>query len=238
MSVEVLQIVKDAAYGHNLYVAGASIRDADVELIVGAINTVLDDWNAARQAIYVDRFSTFVTVPALQPHTIGPSGVWVLAQRPVSIERAAWLDSTGAVVGHLVVHADPDWWDAQAPYPSAGGTDAYYAPEMPNGKLYFVGVPSGAIRIRLLTRSEFTAVAVTDSLELPQGYRSALTLTVMEAIAEPFGKQVSATLSARAGIARGRVFANNLHVPSLSAQGLGLPGTRGPRFDARTGQWY
>ena len=236
MAVEVLQIVKDALYAHNVYMAGATIKDADAETCVAQVNTILDDWNAERQAVYVDRFDTFVTTPSLQPHTIGPSGVWVLAQRPVSIEGAVWL-SAGVVSGRITIHRDPSWWDTQAPAAGSLSADAYYAPEMPNGKLYFVGIPVGAVSVRLLTRSQFAAVVITDSLQLPQGYRSALTLTLMENIAETFGKDVSAKLADRAGKARGRIFSNNLIVPSLSASGQGLPGLSGGRWDARTGQW-
>jgi len=223
-------------YRLNVYAAGASIKDGDAENCVDAVNEILSDWNAERQAVYVDRFDTFTTTPALQPHTIGPTGVWAMAQRPVSIEAATWL-SAGAVAGRITIHRDPLWWDAQSSAAGSLSADAYYAPEMPNGKLYFVGIPVGAASVRLLTRSQFAPVVITDSLELPQGYPSALTLTLMETVAEDFGKDVSAKLERDAGKARGRIFANNLHVPSLSASGQGLPGLSGGRWDARTGQW-
>lgn len=236
MTVEVVRIVARALSRLNVYASGASIKDADAETCVDALNEILDGWNAERQAIYVDRFTSFVTTPALQPHTIGPTGVWVVPQRPVSIEGAAWLAAPGTYTPFPVT-MDPRWWQQQSSYASPQPIAAYYAPSLPNGELYFIGAPNGAITIRLLTRYQFTAVALIDTLELPQGYYPALTLTLMEAVSEDFGKEISAKLAMDAGKARARIFGNNLRVRPLRA-GAGVPGLSRGFYDYRTGTFH
>jgi len=236
MLVEVIQIVEDALFGHNIYVAGAAIKDADAELVVRAVNAILDDWNAERRGLFVNRFDTFATVGALNPHTLGPTGTWVLPQRPVSIEGAWWVVGTGIYSPVFVSH-DPEWYGARTIVAMTPPMGLYYAPTVPNGSVYLVGVPATSISLRLLTRRQFDQVIVTDSLELPQGYRSALTLTTMEHIAESFGRPVTPKLESRAGAARARIFANNLIVPTLHTNAAGLPGSDGGWWDYRTGSW-
>jgi hypothetical protein len=138
----------------------------------------------------------------------------------------------------ITVHDDPQWWMAQQATPGSGGlTSAYYSPDLPNGSLYFATTPGGAYAALLLTRWMFGAVLQTASLVLAPGYKTALQLTVMEAVADAFHATLTDKQIQRAGKARARIFGNNLRVPILSAAGLGLPGTSGARWDYRTGTW-
>jgi len=240
MTVEVLQVVKDVLFGFNIYMAGETIKDADAEYVLGQVNAVLDDWNAERQAVWSSAFANYVTVPALQPHLLGPTGTagWIVAERPVAIDGADWVVGTG-IYQPLEVSMDPAWFAARSTYFSTAPSGLYYAADVPNGKVYFVGQPSSATTIRLQTRTLIAHVLITDSVTLPQGYRSALTLTVMEAVADAYGKTVPATLATRAGEARARIFSNNLVVPSLVTRQAGMPSDNTPRrWDYRTGQWY
>jgi hypothetical protein len=236
MSVPVLTIVGNALKGHNVYAPGEPIKHADAQDVLSALNQILDDWNADGQASIAEVFTTFATTPSLQPHTIGPTGVWVLPVRPVTIDGAA-LESSPGIWTPIGVHLDPHWWLEQTLVTGASVSDLYYAPTVPNGEIYFTGVPGSALNVTLMTRTTLAAVLLTQSLTLAPGYESALTLTLMEAIADLFHATASASLATRAGKARARIWKNNLRIPSLSAAGLGLPGMQGGRFDARTGTW-
>jgi len=221
-----------------VYAPGEPIKPEDALTVLEAVNAVLDDWSAEAQSSVAGVISTFTTTPALQPHTIGPSGTWTLPIRPVKIDGAAIALSAG-FFSTLKVHDDPVWWLGQVSAGVAGSqTDAYYAPDVPDGALYFAAIPSTAIEVRILTRWTIGAAAgVTASLVLPPGYQSALELTTADAVADAFHAKLTDRQIQRAGKARARIFGNNLVVRSLSAAGLGLPGMRAGRWDYRTGTW-
>lgn len=223
-----------------VYAPGEPIPPADALTVLEAVNGVLDDWSAERQSSVAGVLSAFTTTPALQPHTIGPTGTWVLPVRPVKIDGLA-LALTAGFYTPIPVSDDPAWWLAQQANGLVAGvtSGAYYAPSVPNGALSFLSIPSAAYDVLLLTRWVMGAAAsLTASLILPPGYQSALELTTAEAVVDAFHATLTEKQIQRAGKARARIFGNNLVIPTLSAAGLGLPGMGGRRFDARTGTWY
>ena len=238
MSVAVQTIIGHVLVnGLAVYAPGESIKAVDAVTVLEAINTVLDDWSAEAKTSVAGVITTFTTTPALQPHTIGPTGTWVLPMRPVHVDGASIAFTTG-LYSTLWVHDDPLWWMAQSTAGVTGSlTEAYYSPDLPNGSFYFAQIPGGAYSVRILTRYTLGSVIQTASLVLAPGYQSALELTVMEAMADAFHATLTPNQITRAGKARARAFGNNLRVPSLSALGLGLPGMRPRRWDYRTGTW-
>jgi hypothetical protein len=235
-AVPVLTIITNALQGHNIYAPGEPIKIADAETCRSHLNMLLDAWNADGQASIAEVYSAFVTTDGLQPHTIGPTGTWGLPVRPVAIEAAALVVGDGQLQP-IRVHDDPAWWIRQSGYAAAGITDLYYSPDVPNGQIFFQGPPAGAVTVILMTRTPLAKVLLTQAINFAPGCELALTLTLMEAIAEPFHATISAALEKRAGKARGVFFGNNLRVPSLSTRGLGLPGSTGGWWDYRSGTW-
>ena len=69
-----------------------------------------------------------------------------------------------------------------------------------------------------MTRKLLAQVLLTDSVNLPPGYQRALTLTVIEEIAESFGRTVSTQTERLARHARADIGANNVTVPALNLQ--------------------
>lgn len=232
----VLGVISNALFGLNLYNASEPIKQPDAALCLFWLNLIFDDWNLDPQASYAAPFTVFASTGA-NPETIGPSGGWTLPARPPAIQGVA-VDIGSGLYRNIFVTDDPRWWAAQSTSLAGSPCGAYYEASEPNGNLYFAGIPAAATNIRLLLRTTFGRVALTDVLVLPPGYESALTLTLMEAIAEPLHATVSASLTARAGKARGLIFSKNLRVPSLSVRGLGLPGVSRDWWDYRTGTWH
>lgn len=231
MAVPVLTLIAHALKGISVYGPGEPIKPADAADVLDALNLIFDDWGADPQASVAEVFTTFVTTPALNPHTIGPTGTWVLPVRPVKIDGLA----VGGV--SITVHDDPGWWLTQSVLSPGPLSGAFYNPGLPNGSLYFAGLPAAATSVVVMTRTALAAVALTASINLAPGYQSAIELTLMEAIADLFHATLTPNQIARAGKARARIFANNLRVPSLSTAGLGLPGMNGGTWDYRTGTW-
>lgn len=233
MSVPVATIIANALAGHNVYGPGEPVKPEDAVYVLGELNTLIDDWNADGQSSIAEIFTSFATTPTLQPHTVGPTGTIVLPVRPVKIDGAQLSVGTGIWVP-ITVHDDPQWWGAQSVIANATVTDLYYSADVPNGSIYFSGVPTSALTVRIMTRTVLAAVLQTQSLTLAPGYERALTLTLQENIADAFHATVSEGLKQRAGKARAKIFANNLRVRTLSSGGQGLPGSQGGWWDYRT----
>jgi len=233
----VLAIITRALVGLNVYATNEPIKPADAQICLDWLNLILDDWAAEIQASYAAQFLTFTATGGLQPHTIGPSGTWTVAARPPTIDAITLILGSG-LYRNIPVSMDPQWWAHQTSVLTSTIVAAFYSPDEPNGSLYFRGIPSGGESLRLMMRTTIGPVGLTDVIVLPQGYASALTLTLQEAIAEPMHATLSSALIARAGKARARIFGNNLRIRPLSTSGLGLPGTRrGTWWDYRTGLW-
>jgi hypothetical protein len=234
MPTPVATIIATALAGHNVYMPGEPVPPAAAETCRVLLNQIIDAWNADAGASVAEVFTPFATTPNLQPHTIGPSGVWMLPVRPVMIDGAALLYGNGQI-GPITVHDDPDWWNGRTPIAGAPIADLYYSADLPNGSIYFDGAPTGVSVVRVMTRTVLSAVLYTQSITLAPGGELALTLTLQEAIAEPFHATISPALEKRAGKARGLYFKNNLRIPTLTARGQGAPGFGGGSWDYRTG---
>lgn len=231
----VLGVISNALFGLNIYHANEPIKVADSTLALFWLNLILDGWNLDPQASYAEPFTVFASTGA-NPETIGPSGGWVLPARPPAIQGVAY-DLGSGQYREIFITDDARWWAAQTTVLTGFPQGAYYEASEPNGKLYFNNLPATATNIRLMLRTTFGRVALPDVLVLPPGYESALTLTLMESIAEPLHATVSASLTTRAGKARALIFSKNLRVPALSLRGLGLPGVSRGWWDYRTGTW-
>src|SRR5712671_3715334 len=87
-------LVQSALIKLNVVAAGDVMAPDDAALGIDVLRQIFDDWNAEREAVYADQFNTYVLTPGLSPHTIGPTGTWVIAQRPESIEAASLVFNT------------------------------------------------------------------------------------------------------------------------------------------------
>jgi hypothetical protein len=200
------------------------------------LNRLINNWNAEREAVYATVFTTgLVFTPALSPHTIGPTGTFVVTQRPVSIAGANVIV---AGVKTPIRMVDSQWWLAQtvpgttSPYP----TDLYYEPTWPNGSLFFWPVPTAANGLELMIRTVLASFTLPVNVTLPPGYDDAIDLTLAEDLAGPFQVPVSPLLVSKAREARARIFANNRRpIPRLTTWDAGMPGgDRRDHFDYRS----
>jgi len=218
-----------------------TLSDGDAAFILGVLNGLVDDWNADREAVYANVFTTYSTVAAQTPTTIGPTGTFVTAQRPVTIDGAA-LILTGGIRVPITVGRDAAWWfDRSVPALAAGiPTDLYYDATWPNGSLYFYPVPNAIVAIELMTRLVLASMALATTFTLPPGYLNAVTLTVAEAIAAPLGITLASKLEQRAAQARERIGRNNRQpTPKLRTRDRGIPsGSHGGlSYNFLTGGW-
>jgi hypothetical protein len=217
--INVLDLITTAFALLNVFLPGESIPASDGTLAVTLLTGILDAWNAHRPSVWTTTVTDYTLTPHLTPHTIGPTGTFVVSSRPVSIDRLT-LTASGAP---LTVR-DVWWWQAQ-PSPDLTGltpTDCYYDPAVPNGALYFWPVPTTAAVVALETRVLLPTISLASSLDLPPGYRQALIYTLAEVLSVPYGRPVSPQVEKTARQARARIQANNVPIPPLFPEDGGL----------------
>jgi hypothetical protein len=218
----------------NVLAAGEVMGADDAVYMLGELNTLLDELNAERAAVYADVFLPFTLVGGLYPHTIGPSGTFVVTQRPETIESCAiqvgtfWVD---------VAVRDRQWFQSLGTPATSGPqpSDVFYNPLWPNGELNWWPRPTTAAAIEFCVRQVLDQLALTDTFSLPPGYRSMLQKTLAERVAAPYEKTVPAQLAKDAAMARARVFGANTEIPRLFTNDSGIPGGAG-RARARQGR--
>lgn len=219
----IADLVTDALAELVILEPGAAPASELAALGLTRLNQILDNWNADREAVYVQQFTNYTLTPNLAPHTIGPTGTFVVTQRPESIDGGSIIDTTQTPDVKLAVLTmrDAAWWNGNVTpdLTSILPTDLYYASSWPNGALNFWPVPTQAYRVQLETRVVLASVALTDTFTMPPGYQNALTLTLAEDLAAPMGVQASPQTMKKARDARVRVFADNVVVPRLSTRG-------------------
>lgn len=221
-----LDIVKNAMYELNILAAGEEPSSADANFVLGKMNRIFDNWNAESLFIYGSLFFQGTLTPNKNPHTIGVAGSGadfiVATSRPPRIDDANLVltDVTPNIFRPLKIEDDA-WW-MRNPVPSLPTQIPYYLyPNYgwPLGQLYLWPVPTKAYDIRLLLWTLFTSLALTDTFTLPNGYEDAITLTLAESIAAPFGKQIDPLTARNAALARGRIKSLNSEAPEMKCDG-------------------
>ncbi len=199
--------------------------EADLEnMALGLYNRVLDEWNATRRAVYADVHSSLLALSAgTNPHTIGASGgTWTsTGHPPVTIEGIRLTTDEGETFLPPLVPRSAEWWHATAApgVTSAYPTDFYYNRTHPLGSIYFWPEPSSsAVKAQLWYRTVLASVTAATTFTMPPGYDAALVETLKERLtALPmFASMASAGLADAARLARGRAFATNDRIPTLT----------------------
>lgn len=225
-----LDVIRSAFQELGVLGAAETLSGEDADLGLDRLNRILDNWNAERQTVYGDVFTAYTLTPNLTPHTIGPSGTFVVAQRPVAIDGASLILTTSTPdVYQPIVLRDRDWWNAQAVpgLTSAFPTDLFYDPSWPNGTLHFWPVPTVAYGVELVTRVVLAALTLATTFTLPPGYHDAAALTLAEALAPALKVPLDPQTKEGARIARARVFGNNRVPKGIATRDAGMPSDHG-----------
>ena len=184
-----IELITDALTEIGVAGAGQSIAPEDAALGLRKLNQRIQLWANARLTLPV---LTTISVPltGAASYTIGPSGA-VVAARPVKINSATAVDAGGTEYGVNVLPRE--LWDSITVKAVDGGPpcDVWWDAQPTNGRIYVYPRSTGyTLKLAcqtLLTSFATTATAVT----LPDGYETALSLTLADDLAASYGKQVS-----------------------------------------------
>jgi len=86
--------------------------------------------------------------------------------------------------------------------------------------------------------SHLSALTLTTTFSMPQGYQNAIVLTLAEDLAAPFRADATyvGQLTGKAAKARAVIFSNNRTPPNISTQDSGMPTCSGGSWNFRTGE--
>lgn len=219
-------LVKQALSEIGSYAQGQVVGAADMQFAITKLNRIIDSWNAKRRTIYSKDFTTYTQIPNHQPHTIGPTGDFVVTSRPIKILNAnIVLNGTNPPVNSPLVIRDADWWADNLVQGLTSGlsTDLYYNPAFSLGQLFFWPISTVANGVQLETLFILDQVTQGMTVNLPPGYNDALTYTLAENLSEAFGKALSPGLVKMARESRATIVVPNLAAPRISTWDSGMP---------------
>jgi hypothetical protein len=211
------------------------------------LNRMMDRWAAREIMAYNVAFNTtFTTIPGHAPHTIGPTGDFVVAQRPVMIPSLSYnLQSGGQSIWLPLAPIDDDDWAMQTipDLQSTVPTLYYYSPDFPNGSIYLWPVPQAAhlLRIELWGLLPINNAA-GGTMALPPGYWDAVVNNLALQLAPFAGPSAIVTPDLRKNALDGlrAIQGNNFKAPKITTQDAGMPkksgGASRPDFNFLTGK--
>lgn len=247
-------IIQDALIEINMLAPGETADGETASWAFRKLNYLLDTWATRRNYVYTTTIDTYTLIPALNPHTIGPTGTFVVPQRPTKIVNATIiLNNVNPPVEIPLTLRDDAWYMNDVTIKgltSQQPTDLYYSPTYPNGSLYFWPVPTIAYGTRLelwTLLSQFDTIldpidGPTGVGSLAPGYRNALMLSLAETLLPGGAKSTHPMLAAAAANARASVFNLNSPSPRMDTRDSGVPGAdddiRQSNFNYRSRSWF
>jgi hypothetical protein len=243
MSVAALELIQNALAEIGVYSPGETLSAADAQFCLKKLNRMLDQWNATVLKIYNRTFQVFNMVTGLpaQPFTIGPTGLFVVSQRPEKILAAnIFLNQNGSIVRSPVAVRDDDWWAAQRvpQITSSLPTDLYYSAQWPNGQIFVWPVPTVVRPLELELWGLLTQVTnLVFQINVPPAYENLMTYHLAIDAAAAFRKEVPDSLALMAQRAETAVEVMNSVAPRMGTSDSGMPLARRNRstFNYHTG---
>ena len=227
-TLKALDVIKQAMLEIQVLDPNEEPQPTEASTGLSKLNRMLDAWNADGRYVWAVQFLQFNLVPNLQPHTIGPTGTFVVNQRPVKIVDANIILNNGSSQNQVrcpVQIRDADWWASKRAYNIAGTlpTDCYYEPDWPNGSLYMWVIPQIAYPLELEIWTLINQLQMNSGFCLPPGYADAVIYSLAEALAPSFGVQFSPALMKLKTNAIQRIFGVNTAAPRLATDDVGIP---------------
>jgi hypothetical protein len=212
-------IIADALIEIGVQGASDTTPAEDQALCLRKLNQIAQRWSNSRLAVPA---LTEIGIPmtGAASYSIGPTGA-IVAARPIKAISATAIDVNGLEYP-VSLYSRRDW-DAIGQKNVTGGPPdvAWYQPSTPNGVLYVYPLSTDyTLKLDCLTLlSSFPSASTTVSL--PEGYETALTLTLADDVAAAFGKQTTADTRRRCAAAMAAIKATNTEPLYLSVDGGG-----------------
>lgn len=210
------------------------------------LNRIVSMWSTRQLFIWTSVFTRFTLVAGQQSYTIGPSGANFTAARPVGIGPGGGIKFANIVIGSgsaevltpMALLSDEDWASLTLRgFATSIPMALYNDGGTPNSTLYLYGIPTTAYKLELWTNQQIAQFAtLSDTFDWPPAYQEAATLTLAEALCNPFQKPIPDGLTEMARRARAAVTSLNSapNTQTNDTKRMGI--NHGGQFDYRTGR--
>lgn len=188
-----LTLITDALLEIGAHDAGQSVPAEDAALALRLLNRIMGRWSNS-PALFPVIPEQSVTMTGAESYVVGPSTSLV---RPLRVDRATFILGEVEYPVNVLNRAE---WDRIAVKDVDGGpvTDVWYEASNTNGRVYVYPLaPSGTLRLEGATKLA-TFASLASEVDLPEGYESAIVLTLALDLAGPFRVQPPADLRQRA----------------------------------------
>lgn len=212
-----LDIINDALMEIGVLGVGRTASADDAAFSLRKLNQIIQRWSNQRLTFPVlQEYS--ITLTGAASYTLGPGGSPVTL-RPIKIVRATAVDSGGLEYDVRVLTQAQ--WDGIGDKSTTGGPpDAiWYQASVTNGVVYVYPKATG-YTLKLDAQGLLTGVySLTTALTFPEGYESALMLTLADDIGAAFGKPTGADIRRRQAAAVALIKRTN-HEPLLVSDAI------------------
>ncbi len=196
--------------------------------VIAILNRKMASWGIDRLKIFQVQQNRYALTPQQTTYFIGPNGDFV-APRPSKIVRAnVVLNATSPEIHiPLRVLEVEEWADIRMPELQTGTWPSrlYYDHAVPDAELYLYPVIGEADDLELFTYAALQQfVALTDVVELPDGYEEAIVLNLAVAVKSyyPRDAEMDPDVPRQAAEALARIESLNAPVPKLKNDAAGL----------------
>jgi hypothetical protein len=214
-----LDLVKGAMRLVGVLAEGETPEAEDANIVLSALNAMLDSWNLESLLIYHIQDEAFPVSAGVGEYGIG-TGQTFNTTRPVSIESAFIRDGSGN--DHPLTVFEFDRWDDIPDKDAVGRPDALsYEPSYPYGQIKLWPAPSAADTLHIRTFKPLSnSLTLATQLAIPTGYERAIRFNLAVEIAPEFEREASPTVQRVAIDTLRAIKTRNTRVPQM---GLGLP---------------
>lgn len=210
---------------------------------LAALNALLDSWNTERLTVPAVLRNVFTLASNAQSYTIGPSGAFLVTNRPSRVEKAGLIDITNNPSQPIELPMEVLTLDQWKAIPVKGVTSTiplklWYDQGLSvgNGTIYLYPVPTIANQVALYlwqTLAQFQAVE--DAFALHPGYLRAIQYNLAVELAPRFENAVLSPLTVQTAV-DSKAKIKSLNAPTLELRcDPALVGS-GKGFDWRTGE--
>ncbi len=208
-----IDLITDALIEIGVLGAGQTPAAEDAALGLRYLNRLVQKWsNTPLMMPVVTQVSVSLTGAA--SYTIGPTGD-VVTTRPLSVVDAYAVDSGGLRWG-VRVYGRQEWNAVGDPNTSGGPPSiVYYERSTTNGRVYVYPRSTG-YTLQLDCLSLIGSFDLATTVGLPDGYESAIVLSLAEELTGPYTRPASMDLKVRAKGARAAIKRTNLDPLMLS----------------------
>lgn len=229
----VLDLIKGSMKELGLLAAGETPSSEESKDILETLNDMIDDWSNQNLLVFGVQIESFTLTPGQSEYTLG-SGGDLDTTVPIGIDSAYLKDGDDE---HPVSIVDNKIWGSignkatQSDLPDV----IYIDNNFPLKRVYLYPVPLEANTLILHTLRQISRFStLTETINLPKGYKRALVSNLALDIAPQFGATVSGELLRKASSSMSNIKRSNIRPVVATVDNAILSTSR--TFDWRTGE--